>query len=505
MIKQMKQFLIFGALFALGTVLFAQTEADFEVALTEDGNGAVIKKYTGKVTNTIRIPATIEGLPVREIGERAFFGAGVSNSMGMLKTDVPFAVVLPQGLIKIGDEAFADSALTGVVIPDSVTEIGEMAFANYEIYTWAGSFKPPNPLLTSVTLPKGLTKAGKSVFSGNSALKTVVIPEGCSVLGEYMFERCTALTAITIPKSITSIPSNAFANCTGLKTLVIPEGLTEIGGGSSGTGAFGWCAALTSVTLPSTITVIGPTAFRGCSALTTVTIPDSVETIDGGNDVSGERTLLEWAFSDCGKLSLAVQARLKKITVVSYQKEREKLEQAQKQREQEERRAQEKREQEEREAQVQAERTAQAKREQEEREAQRQRAEEERTAQAKREQEEREAERAAQAKRDEERRVQQAKQAEATKTVLEFGRKFGALAGAVSGAGSRINNKQFAEFMDVYEKYIASGLSDLDTSNWDYSARQNFELYIRDTEGNIRRCMNGMNNRQKKQFDTKFR
>jgi hypothetical protein len=35
----MKRFLIFGVLLALGTSFFAQTASDFEVALTEDGNG----------------------------------------------------------------------------------------------------------------------------------------------------------------------------------------------------------------------------------------------------------------------------------------------------------------------------------------------------------------------------------------------------------------------------------------------------------------------------------
>jgi flagellar biosynthesis GTPase FlhF len=55
-----------------------------------------------------------------------------------------------------------------------------------------------------------------------------------------------------------------------------------------------------------------------------------VVTIDGGN-VSGEKTLLEWAFPECGKLNLATQARFRKITVIN------KAEQERKQREQAER------------------------------------------------------------------------------------------------------------------------------------------------------------------------
>jgi hypothetical protein len=43
----MKYSSILCTLFVLGTALFAQTEADFEAVLTEDGNGTVIKEYTG--------------------------------------------------------------------------------------------------------------------------------------------------------------------------------------------------------------------------------------------------------------------------------------------------------------------------------------------------------------------------------------------------------------------------------------------------------------------------
>jgi hypothetical protein len=54
---------LFGMLAVMlsaGSALFAQSaESNFEVALTDDGNGVVIKNFTGKVTKTITIPATI--------------------------------------------------------------------------------------------------------------------------------------------------------------------------------------------------------------------------------------------------------------------------------------------------------------------------------------------------------------------------------------------------------------------------------------------------------------
>jgi len=372
---------------AIGQAAFAQTASDFEVALTKDGNGVIIKNYTGKVISAIKIPETIEGLPVREIGREAFSkvgsGKGYTIQGVVLKvTGVgsPFTVVLPQGLTKIGENAFSESALTSVVIPDSVTEIGADAFAdcNYFVKTgtlnlvFGGGDASSSKSLASVTLPKGLTTVGKGVFRDNSVLKTVVIPNGVPVIGERMFSGCSALKEITIPDSVTYIGANAFEKTgltsitfgkgitsignkafsgTDLKTLVIPEWVTEIGVES-----FSGCKSLNSVTLPSTIITIGESAFSSCYALTAVTIPDTVESIQLGGTNSSSGTLQGRVFRGCEKLNLTTQARLKKITLTTaYEKEQE-----QKKREREEQEAQAQREREERDAQAKREREEQA-------------------------------------------------------------------------------------------------------------------------------------------------
>jgi hypothetical protein len=106
-------------------------------------------------------------------------------------------------------------------------------------------------------------------------------------------------------------------------------------------------------------------------------------------------------------------------------------------------------------------------------------------------------ERAAQAKRAEEARIEQTKREDVARTLLAFQRKFQAFSYGM-------NNSQFAEFMDVYEKYIASGLGNLDISGWGHIERMEFEMHIGDIEGILRYCRRHMNNRQKKMFDAKF-
>lgn len=117
----------------------------------------------------------------------------------------------------------------------------------------------------------------------------VVIPSkinGVTVetIGHAAFER-SAVTSVTIPDSVTAIHDGAFANCSQLTNISIPNSVTSIG-----FSAFEHCTSLKSITLPSSLRSISEALFFGCSQLTTIHIPDSVSSI---------RT---YAFYNCGKL-----------------------------------------------------------------------------------------------------------------------------------------------------------------------------------------------------------
>ena len=117
----------------------------------------------------------------------------------------------------------------------------------------------------------------------------VVIPSkinGVTVetIGHAAFER-SAVTSVTIPDSVTFIGEAAFANCSNLTNISIPNSVTSIG-----LSAFEHCTSLKSITLPSSLRNISMFLFHNCSQLTTIQIPDSVPSIQ------------DFAFGNCTRL-----------------------------------------------------------------------------------------------------------------------------------------------------------------------------------------------------------
>lgn len=84
-------------------------------------------------------------------------------------------------------------------------------------------------------------------------------------IGDYTFHGCSVLTSLTLPSGVTSIGNGAFSECSGLTSITLPSGVTSIGDLT-----FHACRGLTSITLPSGLTEIGDDAFRDCSGLTSI-------------------------------------------------------------------------------------------------------------------------------------------------------------------------------------------------------------------------------------------
>ncbi|MBQ8356804.1 MAG: leucine-rich repeat protein [Clostridia bacterium] len=149
--------------------------------------------------------------------------------------------------------------------------------------------------------------------------QTATIPEtidGLPVvaIGNDAFSGCgSELTSITIPSTVTVIGDSAFARCSSLSGIVIPEGVTDIG-----RNAFEACENLINVTIPSSVVNMGTGVFSNCKKLTGVTISNGATNI-GQNAFEGcvklttvtipasVTTIGDSAFSRC--------AALKSITI----------------------------------------------------------------------------------------------------------------------------------------------------------------------------------------------
>lgn len=242
--------------------LAAQQAGDFNYS--SDGAAITITGHTGE-GGAVAIPSAIAGLPVRVIGNNAFwYNSTVTH------------ITLPDGVAVIENAAFQLCMnLTGITLPESLTDIGNEAFAHCHG-------------LTVLTLPKSVTSLGSNAFLGCAGLTSVIIPDSVTSIGANAFSRCTSLMSVVIGDGVTSIDRWTFAGCTALANVTIPDSITSIG-----ESAFADCTALTNLTIPDNVISIGEQAFRGCAALTSVTFGESITTID------------RWAFSGATSLTSA--------------------------------------------------------------------------------------------------------------------------------------------------------------------------------------------------------
>ena len=109
--------------------------------------------------------------------------------------------------------------------------------------------------ITSVVLPSSMTKIHGYAFYGANSLTSITIPSSVTSIGEYAFEFCTSLKSFTVPATVKSIANGAFYGCTSLASITLKDGLTTI------KSYVFLNTALTSVTIPKTVTSIGIYSF----------------------------------------------------------------------------------------------------------------------------------------------------------------------------------------------------------------------------------------------------
>jgi len=292
-------------------------------------------KFGDKVTticdnlfnNASKLASVQMGSGITSIGNGAFYGAGGDEGVdrmvvvmgGNVKTIGPNAfeycsrlksVTLPSTLKVVGNNAFANTGLTGVTIPASVDSLAYWAFAGNNDLTsfviadcdnelkftsgYYGTFSGCNSDKT-IYIGRNLTPSEDTAPFANAI--SVTFGDKVTTINPNLFYNANKLAKVVIGKGVTSINSSAFYSIgddESVDELVVSLGtnVTFIG-----PNAFEYCSRLKSVTLPSILKVVGNNAFAN-TGLTEVTIPASVDSLAYWA-FAGNNDLTSFVIADC--------------------------------------------------------------------------------------------------------------------------------------------------------------------------------------------------------------
>ena len=158
------------------------------------------------IAGALKIPASLGGLPVTEIGDGA-----VMSHYGIV------SVELPSSVEKIGASAFAYCySLEEINILDSVKSVG------------AGAFAYDSKLLDSASHPGLVMVDGWVVGYGEDFHDATLDLHAFRGVAGRAFESCAVLEKIIMAPQISILCYEAFRNCTNLTQVSFCEGLEEI-------------------------------------------------------------------------------------------------------------------------------------------------------------------------------------------------------------------------------------------------------------------------------------
>lgn len=185
--------------------------------------------------------------------------------------------------------------------------------------------------MTSCEIPGGIRRIGEFAYA-RSSLNKVRIPEGVEEIGYAAFYHCDELTDVVIPGSVKEIGVSAFDKTpwlSGWKSnagesgefLIVGDGILLAYRGTGG-----------AVSIPDSVKMIGPEAFKGLSSVESVQIPGSVSVIGEGafedcvnltsfSGGEGVRQIRDRAFAGCPIKTVTIPASVEQIGLRAFDNE----------------------------------------------------------------------------------------------------------------------------------------------------------------------------------------
>lgn len=256
--------------------------------LNEDGESYSVTSIGNCQETAVVIAKYYNGKLVTAIGENAFSRSSIVSIVipdtitiiekyAFYYCDDLLSVLIPDSVVTIDDDAFNSClTLSTVTLGCNIETIGNRAF----VACWA---------LTEITIPNSVTSIGEYALGECHQLKAVNFECSITTIAAMLFYNCRSLEKIIIPDSVTAIKNSAFEGCEKLKKVYISDisaWLNMDFESATANPCFNGASLyvnnvlLTSLVIPSGITVIKPHTFRGCTSLTSVTIANDVSTID---------------------------------------------------------------------------------------------------------------------------------------------------------------------------------------------------------------------------------
>lgn len=166
---------------------------------------AVITGFEGS-PEILCIPAFIDGKPVAEIRENAFY-----------KCETLEKITIPESVEKIGHHAFFEcGSLETAVISGSVRNIEEGCFYGCTS-------------METIEFPDTLKSVEPYAFYNCCNIKEINIPDSTVSIGEYAFADCRMLENVNLSDNLYELNDCAFLRCSSLESIDIPDSVISIG------------------------------------------------------------------------------------------------------------------------------------------------------------------------------------------------------------------------------------------------------------------------------------